>query len=47
MTDRALPFGGGPHRCVGAAFAIGQLTTFLDGLLRRTRLQLAAVDPAV
>lgn len=39
-----LPFGGGPHRCVGARFAILEMTVLLEQLLRRTSLQLVSVD---
>lgn len=40
-----LPFGGGPHRCLGAALATAEITTLLEALLRRTTLRLDAVDP--
>lgn len=40
-----LPFGGGPHRCLGAAFATEEITVLLEALLRRTTLRLDAVDP--
>lgn len=39
-----LPFGGGPHRCLGAAFAATQMTVLLEQLLRRTSLHLEHVD---
>jgi cytochrome P450 len=35
-----LPFGGGPHRCIGAGFATTELRTLLEQLVRRTRLEL-------
>jgi hypothetical protein len=40
-----LPFGGGPHRCLGAAFATSEITVLLEALLRRTTLRLDVVDP--
>jgi hypothetical protein len=40
-----LPFGGGSHRCLGAAFATSEMTVLLESLLRRTTLRLDAVDP--
>jgi cytochrome P450 len=40
-----LPFGGGTHRCLGAAFASTELTVLLEQLLRRTTLELGAFDP--
>ncbi|HTK61097.1 MAG TPA: cytochrome P450 [Pseudonocardia sp.] len=40
-----LPFGGGTHRCLGAAFAVSEITVLLEALLRRTTLRLDAVDP--
>jgi hypothetical protein len=40
-----LPFGGGSHRCLGAAFAISEITVLLEALLRRTTLRLDSVDP--
>ncbi|TDC60443.1 cytochrome P450 [Actinomadura sp. GC306] len=40
-----LPFGGGPHRCIGSTLATVELKTMLACLLRRTRLRL--VSPAV
>lgn len=33
-----LPFGGGPHRCIGATFAMTELQVILAALLRRTVL---------
>ncbi|OLF16378.1 hypothetical protein BU204_17065 [Actinophytocola xanthii] len=39
-----LPFGGGPHRCLGAGFAVAELTVIVEQLLRRTTLTLDAVD---
>lgn len=33
-----LPFGGGPHRCIGATFALTELQVILAALLRRTVL---------
>lgn len=41
-----LPFGGGPHRCLGAAFATLELTVLLERVVRRTRLRIVAFDPA-
>ncbi len=41
-----LPFGGGPHRCLGAAFATTEMTVLLERLLRRTTLEPGPVDPA-
>lgn len=35
-----LPFGGGPHRCLGARIATAEMTVLLEQLLRRTSLQL-------
>ncbi|NKZ08847.1 cytochrome P450 [Actinomadura latina] len=40
-----LPFGGGPHRCIGSTLATVEIKTMLACLLRRTRLRL--VSPAV
>ncbi|MQA15983.1 MAG: cytochrome P450 [Pseudonocardiaceae bacterium] len=40
-----LPFGGGPHRCIGAAFATAEMTVLLERLLARTSLQLQSHDP--
>lgn len=40
-----LPFGGGPHRCLGDAFATTEMTVLLEEqLLARTALQVEAVD---
>jgi len=39
-----LPFGGGPHRCLGAAFATTEITVLLERLLRRTTLRLDSAD---
>ncbi|MFG2089432.1 MULTISPECIES: cytochrome P450 [unclassified Spirillospora] len=43
-----LPFGGGPHRCIGSTLATVELKTMLACLLRRTRLRLLspAATPA-
>ncbi len=35
-----LPFGGGPHRCVGAGLATTELTVMLKALLRRPKPEL-------
>ncbi|MFD5829602.1 cytochrome P450 [Lentzea sp. NPDC060358] len=35
-----LPFGGGPHRCIGAGFATTELTVMLKALLRRPKPEL-------
>ncbi|WP_158894240.1 cytochrome P450 [Amycolatopsis anabasis] len=37
-----LPFGGGPHRCIGATMATTELTVMLARLLARTSLTLPA-----
>ena len=37
-----IPFGGGRHRCVGAAFAMIQLKAIFSILLRRYEFELAA-----
>lgn len=37
-----LPFGGGPHRCIGSAMATTELTVMLARLLARTSLRLPA-----
>jgi cytochrome P450 len=39
-----LPFGGGPHRCLGAAFATVEMTVLLEQLLTRTTLRLEQFD---
>lgn len=39
-----LPFGGGPHRCIGARFAVAEMTVLAEQLLRRTRLRPDSVD---
>jgi cytochrome P450 len=39
-----LPFGGGPHRCLGAAFATIEMTILLEQLLVRTTLRLEEFD---
>jgi cytochrome P450 len=39
-----FPFGGGPHRCLGAGFALAELTVLSEQLLRRTTLRLDDVD---
>ncbi|MFF1612360.1 cytochrome P450 [Amycolatopsis sp. NPDC058278] len=39
-----LPFGGGPHRCVGAVFATTELAVLLERVLARTELDLDTVD---
>jgi sterol 14-demethylase len=36
-----IPFGAGPHRCVGAAFAMVQLKAIFSVLLRRYEFELA------
>jgi len=36
-----LPFGGGPHRCVGATLATTELTVMLARLLARVRIELS------
>jgi sterol 14-demethylase len=36
-----IPFGGGPHRCLGANFALVQLKAIFSVLLRRYEFQLA------
>jgi cytochrome P450 len=35
-----LPFGGGPHRCIGAGLATTELTVMLKALLRRSKPEL-------
>jgi cytochrome P450 len=40
-----LPFGGGPHRCIGSTLATVEIKTMLACLLRGPRLRL--VSPAV
>jgi cytochrome P450 len=40
-----LPFGGGPHRCVGALFAVTEMTVLLEQILGRTSLKLESADP--
>jgi cytochrome P450 len=40
-----LPFGGGPHRCLGAELATAELTVLLEQLLRRATLRLESADP--
>lgn len=37
-----LPFGGGPHRCIGSVMAITEMTVMLARLLARTSLRLPA-----
>ncbi|TDD66645.1 cytochrome P450 [Actinomadura darangshiensis] len=37
-----LPFGGGPHRCIGSTLATVEIKTMLACLLRRTRLRLVS-----
>ncbi|SFO95881.1 hypothetical protein SAMN05421810_101522 [Amycolatopsis arida] len=37
-----LPFGAGPHRCIGATMAVTELTVMLARLLARTSLRLPA-----
>lgn len=39
-----LPFGGGPHRCLGATFANTEMRILLEQLLRRTSLRLEHID---
>lgn len=39
-----IPFGGGPHKCAGNAFALLQLKAIFSALLRRYQFEL--VDPA-
>jgi cytochrome P450 len=39
-----LPFGGGPHRCLGAAFATTELTVLLERLLQRVSSRLEPSD---
>jgi cytochrome P450 len=38
-----IPFGGGPRRCIGAAFAVMEMKTVLSTVLRR--VELSAPDP--
>jgi cytochrome P450 len=38
-----IPFGGGPRRCIGAAFAVMEMKTVLSTVLRRVDLR--APDP--
>ncbi|MGW0515836.1 cytochrome P450 [Crossiella sp. NPDC003009] len=40
-----LPFGGGPHRCLGAAFAMTTMRTVISTVLAHTRLRAAAPEP--
>jgi cytochrome P450 len=40
-----LPFGGGVRRCLGASFALFEMTTVLRTILRRTRLTAASTRP--
>lgn len=40
--DRFLPFGGGPHRCIGSTMATTELTVMLARLLARASLTLPA-----
>lgn len=40
-----LPFGGGPHRCIGAVMATAELTTMLARLVTRTSLRLRPHRP--
>ena len=47
-----FPFGGGPHLCIGAGFAIMEATIVLATVARRLRLDLepgrpVAIDPLV
>ncbi|HEX7150769.1 MAG TPA: cytochrome P450 [Thermoanaerobaculia bacterium] len=38
-----LPFGGGPHHCIGAGFAMLEARTIIPAVLRRCRLELSAL----
>jgi cytochrome P450 len=40
-----FPFGGGPRRCLGAAFATQEMKVVIGTLLHRWRLQLAGEPP--
>ena len=40
-----MPFGGGPHVCLGAALATLELTTALAGIARRYALRPASAAP--
>jgi cytochrome P450 len=40
-----LPFGGGPRRCLGAAFATQEMKVVLGTVLRRFELRLARPGP--
>ncbi|ONI70680.1 hypothetical protein ALI144C_49620 [Actinosynnema sp. ALI-1.44] len=40
-----LPFGGGPHRCVGSTLAVSELAVLLTRLLVRVTFQLAPSGP--
>jgi cytochrome P450 len=47
-----FPFGGGPHLCIGAGFAMMEATIVLASVVRRLRLDLepgrpVAIDPLV
>jgi cytochrome P450 len=45
-----VPFGGGARRCIGEEFALGEILTVLEALLRRFRFQLrceVAMAPSV
>ncbi|WP_246257906.1 cytochrome P450 [Amycolatopsis anabasis] len=39
-----LPFGGGPHRCIGSTFATTELKVMLTRLVRRTSLRLLTTE---
>ncbi|HEX9981826.1 MAG TPA: cytochrome P450 [Thermoanaerobaculia bacterium] len=38
-----LPFGAGPHHCIGAGFAMMEARTIIPAVLRRCRLELSAI----
>ncbi|MCY0864211.1 MAG: cytochrome P450 [Sulfobacillus sp.] len=45
--DGYFPFGGGPRRCIGQAFALGEMRTVIEAIVARYRIEPVGPDPTV